>query len=300
MGGDLNFDATMPDGSKVDLVAVTVDFGFLELYGLHPVVGRFFAPEHGGDSAPLDPKQPFHPAVVVNDGSARDGLRYRPVPSERRWFWPTAPQRTVRKSSVSRRIFLDLSASANTSDALFRQSASSRYASSLIGHDIPGNIDGNRQGFRAATGASRPIARIFISEYVRDLFTDLARQSQLFIAFAGVALFIAGLGLFGLSVFTAERRTKEIGIRKAMGASRLDIVRLLLWQFAAGAMGKPDRLAGRGLFDEPLVARFRPACGTSVVDFRRSNRNRTGDRSAHRIHSRFQGRHRTAGEGAQI
>ncbi len=49
--------------------------------------------------------------------------------------------------------------------------------------------------------------------------------------FAIVALFVACLGLFGLSAFTAEQRTKEIGIRKSMGARRTDILKLLLWRF---------------------------------------------------------------------
>jgi putative ABC transport system permease protein len=53
----------------------------------------------------------------------------------------------------------------------------------------------------------------------------------MFACFALVALFIACLGLFGLSAFTAERRTKEIGIRKALGAGRGEMVRMLLWQF---------------------------------------------------------------------
>ena len=43
---------------------------------------------------------------------------------------------------------------------------------------------------------------------------------------------IACLGLFGLAAFTAERRTKEIGIRKVLGARTRDIVRLLAWQFS--------------------------------------------------------------------
>jgi putative ABC transport system permease protein len=43
---------------------------------------------------------------------------------------------------------------------------------------------------------------------------------------------VASLGLLGLAVFTAERRTREIGVRKAMGASRMDILRFIGWQFA--------------------------------------------------------------------
>jgi putative ABC transport system permease protein len=49
---------------------------------------------------------------------------------------------------------------------------------------------------------------------------------------SGIAIFIAGQGLFALAAFTAERRTKEIGIRKVLGARSRDIVRLLAWQFS--------------------------------------------------------------------
>ncbi len=69
--------------------------------------------------------------------------------------------------------------------------------------------------------------------WLQRYYIDVIRQSQLFGAFAlAVALFIAGLGLFSMSALAAERRTKEIGIRKAMGANRFDIMKLLLWQFA--------------------------------------------------------------------
>ena len=57
-------------------------------------------------------------------------------------------------------------------------------------------------------------------------------RSQLFAGFALLAVVVACLGLFGLAAFTAERRTKEIGIRKVFGARTRDIVRLLAWQFS--------------------------------------------------------------------
>ena len=51
-------------------------------------------------------------------------------------------------------------------------------------------------------------------------------------AFALLAVIVGCLGLFGLAAFTAERRTKEIGIRKVLGARTRDIVQLLVWQFS--------------------------------------------------------------------
>jgi putative ABC transport system permease protein len=49
--------------------------------------------------------------------------------------------------------------------------------------------------------------------------------------FAALALFISCLGIFGLAAFTAEQRTKEIGVRKVLGASTIGIVSLLSREF---------------------------------------------------------------------
>ena len=57
-------------------------------------------------------------------------------------------------------------------------------------------------------------------------------MATLLSVFTGLSLFIACLGLFGLAAFTAEQRTKEIGVRKVLGASLADIVVLLSKGFA--------------------------------------------------------------------
>jgi putative ABC transport system permease protein len=76
-----------------------------------------------------------------------------------------------------------------------------------------------------------PIKARFVDDIVRDLYSADQARAELFAAFAVLAVVIGCLGLFGLAAFTAERRTKEIGIRKILGANTVAIVRLLVWQF---------------------------------------------------------------------
>ena len=75
-----------------------------------------------------------------------------------------------------------------------------------------------------------------LSEMVTNQYAKETGQATLFAAFSGLAILIACLGLYGLASFTAVRRTKEIGIRKVMGARVIDIVKLLVWQFSKPVM----------------------------------------------------------------
>ena len=71
----------------------------------------------------------------------------------------------------------------------------------------------------------------FMDEAFEGLYHSERRMSHLISAFTYIAIFIACLGLFGLSSFSANRRKKEVGVRKVMGASISDIVRLLAKEY---------------------------------------------------------------------
>jgi len=71
----------------------------------------------------------------------------------------------------------------------------------------------------------------FLDEGYANMYADVKRTGNIFTSFAVLAIFIACLGLFGLAAFTTEQRTKEIGIRKVLGASVNGIVQLLSKDF---------------------------------------------------------------------
>jgi putative ABC transport system permease protein len=76
-----------------------------------------------------------------------------------------------------------------------------------------------------------PFEYTFLDQNFDQLFREEQRLGSLFTVFTVLAIFIASLGLFALAAFTAEQRTKEIGIRKAMGASVSGITTLLSKEF---------------------------------------------------------------------
>lgn len=77
----------------------------------------------------------------------------------------------------------------------------------------------------------QPLDHFFLDESFDRSYQAEERLSAIFLSFSLLAVFIGGLGLFGMSAFTAEQRTKEIGIRKVLGASIGRIVALLSKEF---------------------------------------------------------------------
>jgi putative ABC transport system permease protein len=79
--------------------------------------------------------------------------------------------------------------------------------------------------------AEAPFSWSFLDDRFNDTYKAEQNVGIILIIFAGLTIFVACLGLFGLATFTAEQRTREIGIRKVLGADVLGIVRLLSTDF---------------------------------------------------------------------
>jgi putative ABC transport system permease protein len=78
---------------------------------------------------------------------------------------------------------------------------------------------------------TRPFQYEFLEDMVDSLYRSEQRMSDVVFSIALLSLFVACMGLFGLASFTAEQKTKEIGIRKVLGSSVTGVVFLLSKQF---------------------------------------------------------------------
>jgi putative ABC transport system permease protein len=93
-------------------------------------------------------------------------------------------------------------------------------------------------------GSGNPFEYHFLDQTVDQLYASEKRMGKIFLDFAFLAIFISCLGLFGLASFTAEQRTKEIGIRRVLGASAVNVVVNLTkdfsrWVLAANMIAWP-------------------------------------------------------------
>ena len=105
-----------------------------------------------------------------------------------------------------------------------------RLTLSIRGEDVPETLAFMKQTWRRFI-PTEPFRSIFVDEFLEFYYQADVRLELTFNIFAGLAIFVACLGLFGLASFMAEQRTKEIGIRKTLGASVPNIIALLSREF---------------------------------------------------------------------
>jgi len=83
----------------------------------------------------------------------------------------------------------------------------------------------------AALVPDQPIVRQFLDDQIGDLYARERAQTALLSVFATIAILLSCLGLFAMVAFSLQRRTREIALRKVLGARSGDVGKLLLWQF---------------------------------------------------------------------
>jgi putative ABC transport system permease protein len=225
-------------GDQVVLNYHSVGFDFFESYGIELLHGRSFDRQYGAEEISVIEEGDDRigaASIVVNESAAR-ALGFGD---------PSAAIGKVLRADVFQAGLHDLTIVGVSRDVYYRSikfgirptvyfnnpRALRSATISFSTNDIPGLIADVEEVWKEMV-PMQPVSHEFLSDMVAAQYQDQEQQAQLFAAFSILAIVIASLGLYGLASFTAERRTKEIGIRKALGARVRDIVRLLVWQFS--------------------------------------------------------------------
>ena len=237
----------IPPGSnkQVTIGQYSVSTGFLDAMGLKLLAGRWFDPNRPADDMtlnfPIDKAQEIALAqrgvnVVLNQYAARK-LGFK------------SPQDAIGKV-VKSELFepgtgvTDITIIGVVGDSRFRsvrtpidpimfQNVKTGPSTMIIRYrGDPATVEGAVERQWKQITNDVPFEAKFSEDIIRELYKAEDSRAQIFAAFALLAVIIGCLGLFGLAAFTAERRTKEIGIRKVLGARTRDIVQLLVWQFS--------------------------------------------------------------------
>ena len=237
--GGMIVSGRVQGGAESPLLSGAVDYGALEFYGLRPVAGRFFDRNHGADGTLVEGDPAGNPSIVLNEtavrklgfGSPSQAIGKTITWNRRRWSANPTPG-TIGASEIIG-VAPDLALNtrrAPWAQVLYVDPVSFDLLSvRLVGSQVPEALTGIDAAWSATMQTS--IHRRFLSQRLQDIYADVILQGTAISLGAGLAGLIAALGLFGLSARSAEERTKEIGIRKALGGSRVDILRMLLWQF---------------------------------------------------------------------
>jgi putative ABC transport system permease protein len=98
------------------------------------------------------------------------------------------------------------------------------------GNNLPANLTKMEEVIKSHN-PDYPVDYHFVDQNYEEQFTIEAKVGQFAGIFSSMAVLISCLGLFGLAAYSTERRTKEIGIRKVLGASTAGLARLLSKEF---------------------------------------------------------------------
>lgn len=138
----------------------------------------------------------------------------------------------------------------------FKRDASYRLASIKISANAPASVVDEIEEVWQEVYPDYPMKGNFLDETFQMIYMIFDMGTKALAAFAFFALFLAAIGLFGLAAFMAEQRTKEIGIRKVLGASNNQIVQLLIWQFSKPVLWATPLALGLAYFASSAYLEF--------------------------------------------
>lgn len=219
--------AMQPDRNDAQMTRMSwfgIDPYYLPTLGMTLAAGRNFAPNSRSDSAGVLINETAarlfgwsksaigrsltHPAI---DGSGADAQTYRVIGVVKDFHFRSLHERIA--PAV-------MTLSDNAGSIIVKTRTA----------DITGLLSSIKSQW-AAFGTEEPFTYSFLDESYRASYEAELKTSRILALFAGLTIFVACLGLFGLATFTAEQRTKEIGVRKVLGASVASIVQLLAKDF---------------------------------------------------------------------
>ena len=226
---EFNFVHISGNPQKIAVQSMSVSPDFAAIYGMKLIAGRLLSENRGTD---------------VNGGGGLESGKNIVIDEDAARAFGFTPQSAIGNSidlvfshativGVVRNVLFHGARAASTTATVYYYNPNhmSRLSVRVKGGHIPEAltfIDGTWRQFVPTS----PISRWFLEDSFGTLYADAERQGALLSVFVGIAILIACLGLFGLAAFVVDRRTKEMGIRKVMGARTSDIVRLLLQQFS--------------------------------------------------------------------
>lgn len=190
----------------------SVDYDYLETFKMEMAAGRFFSPEHQTDNQ----------AVVLNEAAVRAMGLESPVGKRFRAFGIDGPIIGIVKDFNYKSLHIEI-------EPLFLAIRPRYFNYACVrvnAADSGGAIKAMEEAWKTFSPAF-PFEYSFLNAQIDNLYKAEKRMGGVFNSFTALAVFIACLGLFGMASFAAERRTKEIGIRKVLGASVPGVVALL-------------------------------------------------------------------------
>ncbi|MGI8581218.1 MAG: ABC transporter permease [Chitinophagaceae bacterium] len=220
MGSEINRGDSL-EPAKADIKYVVAEPEFLSTYGIKMVAGRNFSKDFSTDSGSFIINEAAAKVLLLKSNEEAIGKQFRYGGRKGELI---GVFKDFNFESMHQRI-LPL--------VFFIPRRPSSYATisiKIAGNNIPAalaHIESTWKKYLPET----PYSYAFLDENYQKLYESEHKQGSIFTVFSFIAIFIACLGLFGLSAFAITQRFKEIGIRKVLGASVGNIVGLLSKDF---------------------------------------------------------------------